>query len=127
MTAVGGPLVSLTLAGRPFSPDEAAEITLQLGGDNNDVLMNGDKTGRLSKTIMPWTADGIAIDNDHEKKDHEFIQDLANRRSFFPVVLGLASGALYQGDGQITGEISGASRSATTTFSLKGTGTLTQQ
>ena len=127
MPAVGGPIIDLNLLGRPMSVAEDSEVTIQLGGDNNDVLMNGDGTGRLIKTLMPWTADGITIKNDHEKEDHEFVQNSANRRTFGAITIGLASGAVLQGDGQIVGEIAASSKNATVAFSLKGTGSLTQQ
>lgn len=127
MPAVGGPLVDFNIGGRSIAPDEAAEVNFQLGGDNNDVLMNGDKSGRLIKTIVPWSADGIVLKNDHDKEDQEYLQDIANRKAFASITFGLASGAIYQGDGQITGEIVASSKNATVSFAVKGTGTLTQQ
>ena len=127
MPAVGGYITDINLFGRPLVSAEDAELSIQLGGDNNDVLMNGDGSGRLIKTLMPWTADGITIKNDHEKKDHEFIQEAANRNTFGAITIGMTSGAIYQGDGQITGEITASSKNATVTFSVKGTGILTQQ
>jgi len=127
MTAIGGPIDSLSLSGRPFSVAEDAESNRKLGGFENEVLMNGDNTARLSKTLVPWSADGLAISCDDSKGDQEFLQSLADRNDFFAITVGYVDGSIFQGDGQIVGEIPKASKASTITIGLAGTGKFTKQ
>ena len=127
MTAIGGPIVELTLSGRYFSVAEDAESNRKLGGFENEVPMNGDGTGRLVKSRVPWSADGLTVSCDDFNEDHEFLQSLADRNDFFAITVGYASGAIFQGNGQITGEIAFSSKQATATVALQGTGTFTRQ
>lgn len=127
MTAVGGSVESINLDGRLFSIAADADITVKLGGSENDVLANGDGTGRLIKTRVPFGLDGAPVVIDDSRGDHEFLQALANRREFFPINATFASGAVWQGTGQITGELSRSTQNATATVNVMGTGTLTQQ
>lgn len=124
---VGGPITELSLAGRPFSVAEDAESNRKIGGDENEVQLNGDKTGRLIKSLVAWQADGLTVGYDDENGDHEFIQGLADRNDFFPIVVGYANGSVWQGDGQIVGEIAASSKNATIPISLSGVGQFTKQ
>lgn len=124
---VGGPITELSLAGRDLSVAEDAESNRKIGGNENEVQMNGDGTARLIKTLVPWSADGLAINCADDDEVHEFLQGLADRNDFFPIVVGYASGAIWQGDGQIVGEIPYSSKNTTIPISLMGTGTFTQQ
>lgn len=127
MAAIGGPITGLGLAGRPFSVAEDAESNRKIGGDENEVQMNGDGTGRLIKTRVPWGADGLTVACDDAKEDHEFLQSLANRNDFFPITVTYASGFIWQGDGQIVGEVAYSSKNAVATIALQGVGEFTQQ
>lgn len=127
MTAVGGPIADLTLKGRYFSVAEDAESNRKLGGYENEVQMNGDKTGRLIKTLVPWGADGLTVSVDDDNGDQEYLQNLANLNDFFEITVGYVSGAIWQGNGQIVGEIANSSKNATATVALQGTGTFTKQ
>jgi hypothetical protein len=127
MAMVGGPIKGMSLGGRVVSVDEAAEISRGIGGDNNEVLMNGDETGRLIKTLVPWKEDGISAACDDDLELHEYIQGLANRNGFFPITTEYRNGSIWQGDGQIVGEILYSSKNTTITFNVAGTGRFTQQ
>ena len=127
MAAVGGPITELSLSGRSFSVAEAAESNRKIGGFENEVQMNGDGTGRLIKTLVPWGADGLTVKCDDGNGDHEFLQELADRNDFFAITVGYVSGAIWQGDGQIVGEVAYSSKNATATVALQGTGTFTKQ
>lgn len=127
MGGVGGPISELTLKGRYFSVAEDAESNRKLGGFENEVSMNGDGTARLIKTRVPWGADSLTVDCDDENKDQEFLQNLADTKEFFAITVGYASGSIFQGNGQITGEIAFSSKKATATVALQGTGTFTKQ
>lgn len=127
MPAVGGPIVGLTLSGRYFSVAEDAESNRKLGGFENEVPMNGDGTGRLVKTRVPWSADGLTVACDDDNDDQQFLQSLADRNDFFAATVDYASGSIFQGNAQIVGEIAFSSKQATATVGLMGAGTFTRQ
>lgn len=127
MPAIGGPIIELTLSGRYYSVAEDAESNRKLGGFENEVPMNGDGTGRLVKTRVAWGADGLTVACDDFNDDQQFLQSLSDRNDFFAITVGYASGSIFQGNGQITGEIAFSSKNATATVALMGTGTFTKQ
>lgn len=126
MPAVGGPIESIILDGRGFAVAADAEVQRKLGGFENEVQSNGDGTARLIKTRVPLALDGLAIEMDDDRGDHEFIQELSNRNDFFPIVITYASGGDYAGTAQITGETQASSQNATAAVSLMGPGVLTK-
>ena len=127
MAAVGGSIESVTLDGRIFAVAADAEAQRKLGGFENEVQSNGDGTARLIKTRVPLSIDGLTIEIDDDRGDHEFLQELSNRNDFFPVALTYASGATYQGTAQLVGETQASSQNATAAVSLMGPGILTKQ
>lgn len=127
MGATGGSIESVTLFGRNFSVAADADSQRSLGGFNNEVESNGDGTARLVKTRMPWAAADLALSIDDLNGDAVFLQDLADGNSMFPITAAYASGAIFQGDGQITGEVNVSSTNTTATVSLKGSGKMTKQ
>lgn len=127
MPAVGGSIESVTLAGRNFPVAADAEAQRKLGGWENEVQANGNGTGRLIKTRVPMSIDGLTVEVDDSRGDHEYLQELADRNDFFPLAITYASGVTYQGVGQITGELQAGSQNATAQVSLSGPGTLTRQ
>ena len=124
---VGGSIESITLDGRTFSVPADAEIQRKLGGFENEVQANGDGTARLIKTRVPLSLDGLTVDVDDAQDDAEFLQELQNGNSFFPIALTYASGEVYQGTAQIVGETQTSSQNATASVSLMGPGVLTRQ
>jgi hypothetical protein len=127
MPATGGSIESVTLDGRNFPVAADAEAQRKLGGFENEVQANGNGTGRLIKTRVPLSIDGLTLEVDDARGDHEFLQELSNRNDFFPVAITYASGATYQGSAQITGELQASSQNATAAVSLMGPGVLTRQ
>jgi len=128
MVAIGGSIESVTLSGRRFSVAADADSNRKLGGKENEVQANGDGyTGRLIKTAVPWMIDGLTLSLDDSLGDQEFIQQIMNRNSFFPIVITYASGISYQATGQVTGEVQGSSQNTTAAVSLMGVGNLTRQ
>lgn len=127
MAAIGGSIESITLDGRTFSVPADAEATRKIGGWENEVQSNGDGTGRLIKTRVPFILDGISVSTDDTRGDAEYLQELQDRNDFFPLSVTFASGVTYQGTGQIVGETSTSSQNATTTISLSGPGNMTKQ
>jgi len=127
MAAVGGSIESVTLDGRIFPVAFDADISRKLGGFENENMPNGDGTSRLIKTRVLWSLAGVQVEADDSRGDHEFIQALADRNDYFPIALTYASGDTYQGTGQISGENTASSQSATLTVDLSGPGSLTKQ
>lgn len=127
MAAIGGSIESVILAGRQFPVAADTEVQRKLGGFNNEVLANGDGTARVVKTREPWMLDGLTVEVDDTRNDHEFLQSLADGSDLFPVVITYASGVSYQGQGQITGEIQYSNQSAQASVTLAGSGGLSQQ
>lgn len=123
----GGSIESVTLDGRTFSVAADADSQRKLGGFENEVQPNGDGTGRLIKTRVPWSVSDLTIAMDDQNGDHAFLQALADRNSFFPITVSYASGAVFNGSGQVSGELQVSSLNATAALSLMGTGTFTPQ
>lgn len=127
MSAVGGSIESITLAGRNFAVAADAEAQRKIGGWENEVQANGNGTARLIKTRTPLSIEGLTVETDDSRGDHEYLQGLADRFDFFPIAITYASGETYQGTAQITGDLQASSEKATSTLSLKGPGKLTRQ
>jgi hypothetical protein len=127
MTAVGGSVESISLSGRNFPVPADAEANRKLGGWENEVQVNGDGTARLIKTRVPLSIDSLTVEIDDDRGDQEYLVDLAGRSDFFVIAITYASGLVYQGRAQITGEIKAASKAGTAQISLSGPGVLTQQ
>ena len=127
MAAIGGSLESVTLDGREFPIVSDAEVNRKLGGWENEILSNGNGTARLIKTRVPWSMDGVTIEIDDSRGDHEFVQSLVDAQDYFPVAATYVSGITWQGVGQIVGEFQASSQSASGAVSLMGPGGLTRQ
>lgn len=125
--AVGGPIEEVSLDGRGFAVAADAEAQIKLGGFENEVQSNGDGTARPIKIRVPWAIDGIQVVVDDDRGDHEFLQELTNRKDFFPIAITFASGVTRQATGQIVGETQASSQNATAAVSLMGPGELTKQ
>jgi len=125
--STGGSIESVTLAGRTFSVAADADGERELGGFSNEVSPNGDETARLLKTRMSWILGGLTLAMDDLGGDPEFLQSLRDINGFFPVSVTFASGAIYQGTGQITGDTPTATATATAAVALSGPRRLTKQ
>jgi hypothetical protein len=127
MPAVGGPIENISIRGRLFPVASDAEATKMLGGFTSEVQSNGDGTARLVKSRVPWSIDGLQVEINDARADHEFLQEIADGHDFVPITMTLASGVCYQGTGIVADEIGSSSQNATATIKLSGPGNLTQQ
>ena len=127
MPAIGGSIESITLNGRYFAVTADADGNRKLGGFENELQANGDGTGRLIKTRVPWGVTDIVISVDDDASDHEFLQELADGKAMFPISVTYASGSIYSGQGQITGELQFTNQNTAATLSLAGMLKLTAQ
>ena len=101
----GGSIESITLDGREFAIAADAEVNRKVGGFENEIQSNGDGSARIIKTRVPLALDGLTVQIDDARGDHEFLQALADRNDYFPIAITYPSGAVYQGSAMITGEI----------------------
>ncbi len=127
MAAVGGSIESISLAGREFPVTADADAGRKIGGFENETQSNGNGTTRLIKTRVSWSLDGVVVEIDDSRGDHEFLQELIDRPDDFPTAITYASGITYNGTGQIVGENPASSQSASAPVSLMGPGVLTPQ
>jgi hypothetical protein len=125
--SVGGPIESIGLEGREFAVAQDAEVNRKLGGFENEVMSNGDGTARLIKTRVPLQLDGMVLAIDDDRGDHEYLQDLQDRKDFFDITITYASGVTYGGSGQLTGETQYSNANATATANVQGPGRLRKQ
>lgn len=121
MAVVGGPLETISIAGRSFEPAGDVDVNIFLGGKRNTVEPGGNGGSRLIKNVMACGAEGCVVHLDDDNADLEYLQAQADLNDFFEVVLTKASGIAYGGLAQIE-ELDSSSANATATFNLKGTG-----
>ncbi len=93
----------------------------------NEAQANGDGTVRQIKTREPWMLDGLQLSIDDLNDDQEFLQQVADSNNMEAVLITYASGAAYQGQGTITGDLQTSSQSTTASVTLMGQGQLTRQ
>lgn len=124
--ATGGSIQSVSIAGRTFSVTGDSDSNRKLGGFENEQQANGDGTTRDIKTRVPWSIEGLSVSIDDDRGDQEFLQDVADGADAV-VAITYPSGAVYQGLGNLTGDIAGASQSTSLPITLMGPGKLTKQ
>lgn len=122
MSATGGSIESVTLDGRNFPVAADADSNRRMGGSTNEMQANGDGSVRMIKTRMPWQASDLSLAINDLRGDHKFLQDLADRNTLFPITATYASGAIFNGSGQVEGEVNVSSQSTTAALSLAGEG-----
>lgn len=124
---VGGPIESVSINGRNFSVAEDAELTVVYGGDQNEIMMNGDDSARLGKSKIPWKVSGIKLQINPDNNDHEFIQDIINGTDFVDYEHTEVDGNVYYASGQIVEEVGKSTKDATAELTFSGPGRLTKQ
>jgi len=127
MAAVGGAIESVSIDGRTFPVAADADTNRKIGGDENEVMANGDKSARIIKTPAPWKIDGVTLSVDDFLGDHEFLQGIVDKNDFSVIKINYPSGSIWQGSGTISGELQYSSASTTIPVEFSGTGGLTQQ
>ena len=125
--AVGGSIESVTIDGRYFPVAADAESNRKLGGFENEVQANGDGSARIIKTRNPLQIDGLALECDDDRGDHEYLQGVADRKGFVPCTITYASGITYGAQATISGEFQSSSQNATIPVTLAGPGRLVKQ
>lgn len=127
MAAIGGSVESVTVDGREFPVTADADATRDIGGWSNESQSNGDGSARLIKTRKVWKMGGLSVEIDDDRGDQEYLQDKADSNDYFPLAFTFASGIVYQGVGQVSGDFAASSQSASAPIEFDGSGKLTQQ
>jgi len=127
MAAIGGAPESVTLDGREMPVAADADVSQSRGGYNNENQPNGNGTARLIKRRALWKLEGVTVAIDRGNDDLGYLQELANRLDFFPITITYADGVIYQGIGQLEGEVVHSTGSATASITIMGQGELTPQ
>jgi len=125
--AVGGSIESISIRGRLLPVAADADANLDLGGFWNEVRSNGDGSARIIKTRKPWGIDGLPVEIDHDRADLEFLQEIADGKKYETITVTMASGATYQGQGIVTGDLKGSTQNATSTIAIMGKGKAIKQ
>ena len=103
--AIHGAMRSLTINGRAFKVAHDGSGNKAMGGRNNEISMNADKSFRVLQTVMPGSFNDLQIEIDDSRGDQEFLQGLADAGLPVPVVATYAANISYTGDVVIAGEI----------------------
>lgn len=123
----GGPIQSVSIRGRIFPVAGDADVSRVLGGFTSEVEMNGDGSGRIVQTAVPWKLENVTLSLDDTNGGAEFLQEVANSQSFSTISITLRSGLTYSGQGTVTGDFSSSTMNSTCQVTLSGPGTLTLQ
>ena len=124
---IGGPIVSLSIAGRAYKSAGDASVTIQQGGKTISTEPNGDGTTRNIQTVAPWKCEGAALQIDPDAGDLEFLQAISDRGADEVFTVEYASGAIYQGIGVPNGDLPEDTSKATASVNFAGPGKLTKQ
>lgn len=123
---IGGSVESISLDGANYAVPADTDITITMGGFQNEVMPNGDGTARIKKERFPWKAAGVVLSISFEDGDPAFLQNLADRKDPFPIIITFADDSTLTGTGTIQGELTESSMDSTASMELAGSGTLTQ-
>lgn len=124
MSAIGGPVQAISIDGREFKVTADADIGRKMGGFENEYQSNGDGTARLIKKVVPWALGSVTVEIDDDRNDQEYLEDKKDAQKDLDISITMASGKVYAGTGQITGELSVSSANASASFELTGPGKL---
>jgi len=102
MASQGGPIVNMSISGRTFAVTQDSDPPIDLGGNENDVEMNGDKSARIVSKIVPGKIGPVALVIDHANGDQQFIQEIRDNKELVDVSIELADGSIFYHRGIIT-------------------------
>jgi hypothetical protein len=120
-----GPLETISVDGREFQAVGDASPDRILGGYTNEILINGNqKTHRTLKTPTPWSMADSEFECNDELGDQEYLAAKQASDADLDLVYTYASGSVYQGVGQITGDLAQKGMTETVSFGGGGSGEL---
>lgn len=130
MYQVTGPIDSISLGGRDFQTSGEGTGTLRGGLFSNEHKPNGNpRTGRVTKTPVPWKFEGQEIALNMTESDFEYVTSLHNGPDPFDVVIRFGHGrGTYNASGNFEGEPPGfEAMTGGATIDLAGFGELKKQ
>lgn len=127
MGATGGSVEAISFDGREFAVAADSDVTIKIGGFENEQSSNGNATTRQLKTRVAWAVTGLNVSVDHSNGDLEYLQDRSDAKGNGDFTITLVDGTVYQGEGSINGEVAGSSASTTVALNFGGPGKLTAQ
>jgi len=125
--AQGGPVESIAINNRNFAITEDSDASVDYGGDKNEILMNGDGTGRQSKSKKPWKVSGLGVVINPDNDDHEFLQDVIDKNGFVDYEHTESDGNTYYAKGQIVEDMEKSTKTASMEITCSGAGKLKKQ
>lgn len=127
MSAVGGSVQEVSIAGQGFAVASDADVGLILGGWKNTTHKNGSGTTRVTSEWVDWSLSDIALSIDTRSNQLAFLQSVANEMELVPCVITLADGSKYAGDGILVGDLELSTANTTMPVTLSGTGQLLRE
>lgn len=125
--AVGGPIKNVNLAGRSFDVDGENEVEMFSGGWTNEVVANGNGSGRIIKTPKTGEANKIPLILDDDRNDEEYIKELRNSHDWFKASFTDINDNTYSADVQIVGDSVTNKKTMVMEVDLKARDVFTQQ
>jgi hypothetical protein len=116
----GGPLRSVSFAGREFKVTTDSDPTVVMGGVEVTQEMNGMGTHRELYMPIAWSISSVKLELDVENGDHEFLVDFQEKGGG-DIVISYRS-VDYVGSGNITGTLETNPANASVTLSAGGGG-----
>lgn len=120
MAVNGGSIDTVNIAGRNFAAAADNEAQIKLGGFTNENQANGNGTARIVKTRGLAGIEGLQLEVDDARNDHQFLQDVADLNDHVTVSITLVDGTVYDGDQIIEGDFSRSTQSSLATINLMG-------
>jgi len=126
MAAQGGPLASITIAGRTFPVAQDSDPPRDIGGKQGAIEMNGDNTARVISEIVPSKIGPVAVQIDDANGDQEFIQAIKEDSALVDCQAEYITGAIWYGQMTVVDATEFSPKSSTMEITLSGE-PLTQQ
>jgi len=121
MAIRAGDIRQLTIKGREFDVKaEDANVSVDLGGYSNEVGLNGNGSTNVTQRRKVGGFSDCPVAIEDERKDLEFLQEIADAGVPVPVNLTLASGVTYTGSLMPIGELRKATGDGTLTLEMRG-------
>jgi len=115
-----GSVESFTLGGRRFPVAADANVTINLGGFNSEVQMNGDGTHRIVQTPVAANVSSLTAVIDLGRGDLEFLLERKNDLGEADFSVTFRDGTVYAGSMKIVDDVEYDSNAGTADLTLNG-------
>jgi hypothetical protein len=99
---IAGPFQSHTFSGRTYKCDAEDDVTITIGGRQNEVVPNGDGTTRVKQTRLVGTMEGINLVCDPATDDMNYLLELQEKGEPFDYSGTTNDGTIWTGKIQIS-------------------------